>query len=257
MIEKNISPASACYPGTPIQAAIRLISENQPKDICFNNWDLTHIQICPQHIGVVSEFAINSLMEKFPNTQFRLHANVRINVEHRPFDAGFSLEENMEYISQLKKIHIKIGAKHYSYHAPMRNNLGWKDIAKNVLELQDFLQTPVSLEGLYPRQKLNDDLWKDSVAAYETILQMDLLYALDLSHLNIVYEQENENGKERLIQLTQEMLGHKNCKEVHISANDGKHDSHKAISEDFWWAKLLNEAQLPNDCVIFCESGQK
>ncbi len=256
MITKNISPASACYPGKPVIMAMRLISENNPKDHPISTWDFSHAQLCPQHIGSLSKFSLDNLLEKFPNTQFRLHANVRVASEHRPFDAGFSLKENLEYVKLLKEAQQHIQAQHYSYHAPMRNKLSWDAITDNVLELQDFLGIPVSLEGLYPNNKLQDDFWKDSLCSYEMILKKNILFALDLSHLHIAYAQGNELFQINIKELTQEMLSHRNCKEIHISHNDGKHDSHKPINSEVWWIDLLNASKPPSDCVIFCESMQ-
>lgn len=256
MITKNICPASACYPGKPIVMAMRLISENNPKDNPVATWDLSQAQLCPQHIGKLSKFALNTLVENFPNTQFRLHANVRVDSEHRPFDAGFSLKENLEYVKLLKEAQQHIKATHYSYHAPMRNKLSWEAITDNVLELQDFLGIPVSLEGLYPNLKLENDFWHNALISYETILKKDILFALDLSHLHIAYAQGDKLFQQNLKALTKEMLSHQNCKEIHISHNDGKHDSHKPIDSEVWWIELLNASTPPKDCVIFCESMQ-
>ncbi len=257
IINKNICPASACYPGKPIDTALILLHKNKPTDFCIEKWDFSNIQICPQHIGFISETTTNRIKSKYPTTQFRLHANIRVNTTHRSFDAGFDLLDNLEYATKIKTIQQQLNAQIYSYHAPMRHNKSWNEIITNVLKLQDFLGIPTAIEGLYPNSKNQDDLWKDSITAYEQILKSDLFFALDLSHLNIVYEQIDDFNKQQLILLTKEMLQNKKCIEVHISGNDGNHDSHNAIDKHIWWLDILNKAHLSQDCVIFCESMQK
>jgi hypothetical protein len=257
MINNKICPASACYPGKPIDTALILLHKNKPIDFCIENWDFSHVQLCPQHIGFISEITTDRIKLKYPKTQFRLHANIRVTTTHRSFDAGFDLLDNLEYATKIKNIQQQLNAKTYSYHAPMRHNKSWCEIITNVLTLQDFLGIPTALEGLYPNPKNSEDLWKDSITAYEQILKSDLFFALDLSHLNIAYEQTDDCNKQQLISLTQEMLQNKNCIEVHISGNDGKNDNHKVIEKNVWWLDILNQTELHKDCVVFCESMQQ
>ncbi len=255
-IEKEVSPASACFPGKPLESSIHLLNKNDPKDICIEKWDFSHVQLCPQHIGYITEASAEKIAHSNPSTQFRLHANVRVFPKHQPFDSGNSFIDNKEYITQLKVIQQKINAKYYSYHAPMRGTKTWEEIYENISELQDFLNIPVAIEGLYPNKKIADDFWEDSYSAYETILNKNLFFALDLSHLNIAYEQSNLEIKEKIKMLAKEMISNSNCLEIHISDNDGIHDSHKVIQEEKWWLDILNNTDLPHNCVIFCESLQ-
>lgn len=255
LLNKKVSPTSACFPGKPIETAMSLLIKNNPKDNCLTKWDFSEVQLCPQHIGFISSFTTQTIKDKYPNIQFRLHANVRLNRNHRPFDASHILEENLEYIKQLKEIQNQLNSKVYSYHAPMHEMSSWEKIAQNTLELQDFLNIPVAIEGLYPNKKYKD-LWSNSINAYESLLKTNLFYALDLSHLNIAYEQYSSTQRETIKQLVIEMLENKNCLEIHISDNDGKHDSHKPISDEKWWLEPLNNSKINSRCVIFCESNQ-
>jgi hypothetical protein len=255
---KNICPASACFPGKPLEVALQLLHENKPLDLGISNWDFSQIQICPQHIGTITPTTLERVIKKFPKTQFRLHANVRVENIHRPFDAGFSLDENIEYVKKLKQAQEIIQAQFYSYHAPMRHHKSWQEIKHNIFELQDFLNIPVALEGLYPNHKLqDDDLWANSLEAYQFIYNNNIFYALDLSHVHIAYAQANKTDKFSFIELTKNMLKSNYCLEIHVSSNDGLHDSHKSIQEDIWWKELLNSVEINPQCTIFCESLQR
>jgi len=254
---KSICPASACFPGKPIDTSLNLLKENKPIDIGIENWDFSQIQLCPQHIGSLTDSTLERIANKFPHSQFRLHANVRVEHTHRPFDAGFSLQENFDYVEKIKIANNIIGAKYYSYHAPMRHNKSWKEILTNILELQDYLNIPVALEGLYPNLKLDDDLWCNPLESYQFIFENNIYYALDLSHIHIAYSQSDELTKLAFIELTKKMLKSDYCLEIHVSSNDGLHDSHKAIQNDIWWKELLNSTETNNQCTIFCESLQR
>jgi hypothetical protein len=256
-ILKEVNPASSCFAGKPMDSAISELHFKKPQDVCIDEWDLSQIQLCPQHPGCLSDLTVERLLLKYPNTQFRLHANVRVFHEHRPFDAGFSLSDNIDYIKQLKHIQNKIKAKVYTYHAPMHKTLSWDDIIQNINELQDYLQIPVGIEGLYSNHKTTDDFWLNSYETYTKLFESNIPYALDLSHLNIVYQQADQKTQDKIIQLTKEMINHKNCIEVHVSANDGKHDSHKSIKVNEWWLEILNFSSLTANCSVFCESLQR
>ncbi len=256
MIKKKINPTTACFPGKPLESALHLLNNNLPKDSLIKNWDFSNIQLCPQNPGFISAKKAESLIGKYPSTQFRLHANARLFLEHQSFDSNFSLNDEYAYTKQLKTINDILNGKVYSYHAPMKTEKSWNEIINNVLSLQDFLKIPVALEGLYPNRNIGNDFWKDTYNNYLTILNSDIFYAFDLSHLNILYEQSNEITKKQIISLSKEMIEHKNCLEIHISDNDGIHDSHKIIKEEKWWVEILNSSTLNKNCFIFCESNQ-
>jgi hypothetical protein len=250
---KQVSPASSCFPGYPLETAVNLIYATPPKELFIHKWNYSHIQLCPQHIGFISEKSAEELKNKYPNTKFRLHANVRLFTKLRPFDAGSIIDENQEYILNLKKISKILGSDTYSYHAPMSDNLNWNKIRENILYLQDFLNIPVAIEGLYPTKK--PSYWDNSFAVYETFLNSDINFAIDLSHLNIAYEKMSNEQKEDFSELAIKMINSPNCLEIHISGNDGLHDEHKPISGNEWWFNVLNNLEN-NQPIIFCESKQ-
>lgn len=257
-IHHKVSPASSCFAGKPLELALKeLGKQKSPVDECIPKWDLSKTQLCPQHVGYLSADIAQRMKENNPNIHFRLHANVKLQSQLIQFDASNTVEEMMPYLQKMKEIQQIVDAKYYSYHAPMHNNLSWNQVAQNVKELQDFLQIPVALEGLYPGRQKTNDLWTDSAHAYESILTQNIYYALDLSHLNIAYQQSDEKTKEKLLHLTAQMLDNPLCLEVHVSGNDGSYDEHTPIRhQEPWWLSLLNSVELNAQCVVFCESIQ-
>lgn len=249
----NISPASACFPGYPLETSIKFLFEKEPTEKFIKNWNYDHIQLCPQHIGFISEKSAKEFSSKYQNTNFRLHANARLFTKLKPFDAGSNLKENEEYIHNLKKISTILCSKAYSYHAPMSDFFNWWGIRDNVLRLQDFLGIPVAIEGLYPMKKKT--YWDNSLKIYETFLNGDLNYALDLSHLNIAYQQMKIVEQKEFTELAIKMINDSKCLEIHISGNDGVHDKHTPITGDEWWFNVLEQLTNQN-AIIFCESKQ-
>lgn len=51
------------------------------------------------------------------------------------------------------------------------------------------------------------------------------------------------------------MMEHPNCKEIHISGNDGKRDNHQKISGNEWWLDILKKATTC--AAIFSEENHK
>ncbi len=249
----KISPASACFPGYPLETAINFLFQKKPAEPFIKKWNYSNIQLCPQHIGFISEKSATEFLSKYQNTNFRLHANARLFTKLKPFDAGSDIKENEEYIINLKKISTILCSNAYSYHAPTSVFFNWGQIRDNVLRLQDFLEIPVAIEGLYPMKKKT--YWDNSFKIYETFFNSDLNYALDLSHLNIAYQQMEMAEQKEFTELAIKMINDKKCLEIHISGNDGIHDEHKPIKGDEWWFNVLQNLKNQN-AIIFCESKQ-
>lgn len=250
---ENICPASACFPGYPLETSVGLIYSKKPKEYFIENWDLSHIQLCPQHIGFITDKSANELKLKYPKTNFRLHANTRLFPKLKQFDAGSNIQDEADYILKLKTISNTLKSKSYSYHAPTSEMFNWQEIRNNVLFLQDYLQIPVAIEGLYPMKKTT--YWDDSFSVYETFFNSDISFALDLSHLNIAYSKMCKNKQKEFSELAIKMINSPKCLEIHISSNDGTHDEHKTINSEEWWFNVLNKLENTNT-VIFCESKQ-
>lgn len=236
-------PTTANFPGTPFLHAVSKASEN-------TQWDFSHMQLCPQQLGVLSEKIVEDLQNEFLHTQFRLHANVRLFQDNFLFDASSDLknDDNKKYIELLKQIHQKTNAQVYSYHAGYR--VCSKEQMKNhALFLQEKLQSPVAIEGLYPEKK---NLWLiNSLDDYEWLAN-NIYFALDLSHLQIVYTQMQKTVDESWVI---DMMQHPNCLEIHVSGNDGKHDNHQAIEGNEWWLPLIKKADIK--AHVFTEENCK
>lgn len=250
---KNISPASACFPGYPLETSISLLYSKLPKENFIKNWDYSNIQICPQHIGFINERSAEQIKFKYQSTNFRLHANVRLFTKLKNFDAGSNMQEEQDYIYNLKKISNILDSKAYSYHAPNSEFLDWENIRNNVLFLQDYLKIPVAIEGLYPTKKRT--YWDNSFYVYEKILNSDLNFAIDLSHLNIAYSKMSKLEQQEFYELSVKLINNNRCLEIHISGNDGSHDEHKPIQGNEWWFGLLSELNSQSP-ILFCESRQ-
>ena len=113
-----------------------------------------------------------------------------------------------------------LSASGYSLHSGYRKNASLEKMKDNVLEIQSFFPCDVMVEGMYPDDR-KDWLIKNW-EEYEWLLNSKLLYAIDLSHLNIVKKRLNTVD----IGLVYELLSHPNCREIHLSYNHGNHDSH-------------------------------
>lgn len=240
----KVHPTTANFPGSPFVQSVSLAHTK------LDNLDKAHMQLCPQQLGQLNQTTAQKLTELWPNTQFRLHANVQVLAEHHIFDASKCLKEdiNISYMQSLKKINSYIKADIYSYHAGYRNcSLG--QMKANAKELEDFLGITVAVEGLYAE---SSNKWLiNSLDEYEWMAH-NLCFALDLSHLQIVYQQSKKTVDRNWVL---QMMEHPNCKEIHISGNDGKHDNHQRISGNEWWLDILKKTKT--NAHVFTEENFK
>ena len=177
----QIHPTTANFPGSPFVQAVSLVHSK------LESLDKSHMQLCPQQLGQLTQETSEKLLERWPDTKFRLHANVQVLPGHHIFDASKNMQEdiNISYVKELKKVHTSINSNIYSYHAGYRT-VSLEQMKANAKKLADFLEADVAVEGLYPEQ---DNKWLiNSIDEYEWMAH-NLLFALDLSHLQIVYEQ--------------------------------------------------------------------
>lgn len=245
MIE--INGTTACFPGLPHAQAVRRLYDGAEE--VFGPIRTKHIQLCPQNAGRISQFEAAALRTQFPETQFRLHANVRLLDHHVFADAG-NAQRHWEYFRAARPILDALGSNIWSIHAGRRAQCpSLEGMQRNINMLEDYLGCEVAVEGLYPEPQNRWLLstWDD----YVWLLESELSYALDMSHLMIVahYEARFETL------LVHELLASPNCVEIHVSVNDGTHDSHDMIYEQppFWWEYL---AVRNKRAVIFTEGNQ-
>lgn len=209
-----------------------------------------HLQLVPQSTGVLDEDLALSLRRAFPQTAFRLHANVRVQPGHVLADLS-CVGEHWAWFEQAARVHQVLGASAYSAHAGRRANATLPEAFDNARRCADLFGSPVAIEGLYPEGK---DQWLlSSWAEYAALLNADVPYALDLSHLNIVATHSRRVESS----LVAELLASPRCLEIHVSDNDGVWDRHQHIrthGEAPWWMALMNHAHP--DAVIFSEASQ-
>lgn len=240
----TIQSATAQYPGFYYGRAVELLAQNGAS--------LEHVQLCPQSPQRMTEEVLAELQETYPDTRFRLHANVPLAGGRSYFTATeANLPEALPVFQEWARLNQQAGAEVYSLHANSVRFGRPTDLGKfvdGVHFLEDIFEMPVAVEGLYPdAKKLN---FIASWEEYRWLLESGLAYALDLSHLNIV------KTKEHLLPLglVQDLLAHPNCREVHISGNNGRQDNHRICQAEEWWSSLLSHTNP--QAVIFSEEDR-
>lgn len=188
----------------------------------------TKLQICPQNRRGVWPALCQQLVELYPDTEFRLHANVNVLGSPKIVDAtGWG--DYDEWWHALRRASKALNAKAYTLHAGRRANSTLTQLFDNVRAIQDFLGIPVGIEGMYPDPH---NTWLvNTWAEYEVMWHCGVNYAIDLSHLNIVANRESKYPYD----LLQQLLSSPQCIEVHISDNTGDADSHRHITAQPWW----------------------
>jgi len=213
------------------------------------------IQICPQN-GVFSrqpltEDLIINLKNFSPDRVFYLHANHQLNNSKiLMYDAGTigtHWEKCFLPLSELSKI---LNCPIYSIHSGRKIHSSPNEIITNVLKLEKLFNCRIAIEGMYPSKRDNFNI--STSAEYRWLLKSGLSMAIDVSHLNIV--RNNEIGFDDT--LLSELLFSDQCVEVHISDNDGVNDSHRALPKNppWWWKYICEVIQSRPNLPIFCES---
>jgi hypothetical protein len=242
----NLSLAS--FPNRDAISAMEMASAGC-SDSVLGTLSLNHVQLCPQNcIQKLDDVMCDELKAQYPNTNFRLHANVKVLDKHRLDVDLCQFSINSDYFQQLAFISKKLKASGYSIHVGRR--LGTLKRALNKLgQLEDLMETNIGVEGMYPTARntyfLQD--WKE----YAYLLESGAKFALDLSHLNIV---KTFTG---ILEdtLVRELLSSEQCMEIHLSHNNGISDTHTPFKqgETVWWQDMLDNKN-PN-AVVFYEGN--
>ena len=200
---------------------------------------------------------VETLKESFPETTFRLHANVRVGPKLRMLDASTYSQETDWYYRDLARYTKAFGSPGYSLHAGKKEYASLDKMRDNVARIQQYFDCPLIVEGLYPSRK---DTWLVSTwKEYRWLMDSGLYYAIDLSHIHILSVSTTQDNE-----LLFDLLIHPNCREVHISHNCGRRDAHRLIRERDWeriwwrdcWLKSMSKRMedLPDH---FTEGNQK
>lgn len=240
----------ACWPGLPHLQAMELAVRG-PQEPLFGALQLDHVQLVPQGADVLDEQLVEVLLHRWPQTSFRLHANVRVLPQRRLADLG-GFCSHLDWFRAAARIHQALGATVYSAHAGRRRDASFAEMLDNARRCADLFGCPVAVEGMYPRSGAGaDEFLASTWEEYQALLQSSVPYALDLSHLNILAHLSGQLD----LPLVRELLASPACLEVHISANDGSHDAHGVLNEPTWWCPLL--AHLQPAAVLFSEGNHR
>lgn len=231
----KINAASAVAPVATHKRALEDIAKGVEDEI-LGPISMDHVQICPQHAGYIHEELIMEFMSIYPSTAFRLHASPKISGYGRRIVHVSNSAENMDYLNEAIRLGEIMGSHGHTIHAGERQHCSMEQMIENLERLQQKTSMPVGVEGLYPSK--NDRWLMSSWQDHELVLKSGSLYALDLSHLNIVAKAHGRNDS-----LVEEMLASPQCIEVHVSGNDGRADSHKPLDKSNapWWLTLLRK----------------
>lgn len=191
-----------------------------------------HVQLCPQNQGFNDLDSIMGLVVAYPNTQFRLHADVKVVGRKSKADLCWYDDSNVENWKCIADISNAIKAPCYSLHAGVRV-CTVDELFKKYDKLQQLFDCRVAIEGHYPN---GDKYLLNNWEEHRILLESGLGFVVDLSHFNIIarkYEWD-EN-------LVYDLINSPNCLEIHVSDNAGITDSHEVFAkEPYWWRFLEN-----------------
>jgi sugar phosphate isomerase/epimerase len=251
MLPVNISLASfpAMRHEDAAQAAIPAAYAGELKEELFGAIRADHVQLVPQSFGFLDEDLCDVLMEAYPATQFRLHANLRIARRHTVAEIS-GLHLHQDWFAQAARISKRLNAPAYTAHSGTRSEASMKEMLENARRLADLFECPVGVEGQYPTDT-GDYLLVASWDEYRKVFDSGVPYALDLSHLNILAHQSGS----REMGMVKEMLSCERCIEVHVSDNDGSGDWHQVCESKPWWYELM--PYINQSAVVFTEGNHR
>ena len=243
----EVCAATAQLPGASLPEACQRLSQGVEE--AFGGVSTRHIQLCPQTRSALDEEMVDLLRQRFPETRFRLHANLPLSSGRPPrLDASTVSAQTWPYYQRLAALSRRLGAPLYSLHAGRRRNCSLERLKDNLAALSQLFETPVAVEGMYPT---SDDAFLLSTAeGYRWMLEQGMDYALDLSHLHILAQASGglDPG------LVRALLSSPRCREVHLSSNDGRRDQHRPLRDlSVWWWSLLMETRPWTHATLFTE----
>lgn len=244
----KVCASLACWPGARYPQAINSVMQGLTEPL-WGSLSVARVQLVPQTLGCLTEELVSWLTQSWPDTEFRLHANVRILPQHRIVDLG-NLREHRDWLTQASRISRQLRAPAYTAHAGRRSQSSLESTFDNARLAADTFGCPVGVEGMYPAA---GDPWLISTwHEYRLLLDSGLPYALDLSHLHILVT----HSRRRETSLLQELLASEQCIELHVSDNDGSHDAHRlCTTPPPWWFDHL--IYLNPRAAVFSEGNQR
>ncbi len=214
----------------------------------FGRLSLDYIQLVPQSRERLTPHVIELLRSAFPNTRFRMHANLRVWGEFTRVDL-VDFDRHNAWFRDAAALHRLLGADAFTLHPGRRASASLSALFDCARQCADLFGSPVGIEGMYPTRGAPYliSTWPE----YEALFESGVPYALDLSHLNIV---AHLSGRYDL-DLVQAMLSSDRCIEIHVSDNDGLSDQHRICLAPPWWWRVLTSVH-PN-AVVFSEGNHR
>lgn len=243
----NVYLSLGCLPRADHLSLLEMIHLTEFSEPLLGTISKDKLQICPQNRGQVTSELLTTIQEKYPTTQFRLHANVQVLDRALIIDLS-QYATRPDYFNALVDVHRFIKAPVYTAHAGRREHCSLQKAFENTLDLEQKLGIPVGIEGHYPA--INNMFLMSDWKEYSTLLESNVNYVIDLSHLNIV---ARRYGKR--VELVNELVNNPRCIEVHISHNDGLSDKHLQLDSKPWWWNCLEYLNPTAD--VFTEGSQK
>jgi hypothetical protein len=240
-----ICASLGAYPAKTCHEAMRLA--NHSFETLFGKISTSHVQLCPQNFGQLTDAIVDDLMALYPDTRFRLHANARVQERLQIVDL-VDWFDRPDFFAALARTSKRLNAPAYSLHAGQRSSLLLAKLFDAAKAAADLFGCPVAIEGHYPTAR--GKFFLDSWLKYEQLARSGVPFALDLSHIQILAHKSGEVRYDLLC----DMVASDRCLEIHLSANDGSGDQHRQLVEPPWWWSLLDMAHA--DAVLFTEGNQ-
>ena len=245
----NVHGTTACWPRFNHRGAVLALRMGTVEPVAGSlSW--SHVQLCPQNAGTLDELAAESLRAEFPDVRFRLHANVRVSSPWRPgIGTAATYTDDRDYFAGLVRISQILKTDGYTLHPGSHADGNRSSVRTAVLELEQSLGIPVGVEGMYPDDSRHWLLseWSD----YQWLLEGDINYAIDLSHLNILTKRSRWTD----FAFVYELLANPRCIEIHISDNNGIADQHRVVLRMPWWLGCLETALKVNPTALVFSEG--
>ena len=245
MLTVNVSLAA--YAGVGFVDALTRATQDPPTEPVLGQLALCETQLCPQNGGILTEQLAVQLKSAFAQTRLRLHANVRCLPARHILDLS-RWHDNRPYWDQLARISRAIDAPAYTAHAGRRSESSFGDVLYATQAAEDLFGCPVGVEGHYPTASM--DFHVATWAEYREVMESQVKYVVDLSHLNIVATGERQWD----IELVKALVANPRCIEVHLSSNNGQRDQHFTLSRKPWWWAALEHINA--DATLFSEGAQ-
>lgn len=250
MTGRDVNLSLAVYPRWGVAKAMAMaIHEHHQGNLmepALGRIKLDHIQICPQNIDHLTEEKIENLRTEYSQHAFRLHANAHVDEKFLISDfADLDRDEiHTAYWQRLAKVGRRLEQQAYSAHPGKRTSKPLSWLFDQVRRAEDMMGCKVAVEGMYPC--VGRPYYLSTWDEYAALLEVDIHYAIDLSHLNILATQDG--WRESLVCA---LLSNPRCIEIHVSGNDGHGDQHQVLMSEPVWLPMLDYANA--GCVIFTE----